>query len=82
MHNLVEPVNKDLEFQLHEPFLLYRNASCEYMCFIKVLTYLRLQLSELNFYRHFSFGVTNHNTKCGLFCFRVISESVEQNQTI
>ncbi|XP_006190443.1 mRNA-decapping enzyme 1A isoform X2 [Camelus dromedarius] len=27
MHNLVEPVNKDLEFQLHEPFLLYRNAS-------------------------------------------------------
>ncbi|XP_018410755.1 PREDICTED: mRNA-decapping enzyme 1A [Nanorana parkeri] len=27
MHNLVEPVNKDLEFQLHEPFLLYRNSS-------------------------------------------------------
>ncbi|XP_007447288.1 PREDICTED: mRNA-decapping enzyme 1A isoform X2 [Lipotes vexillifer] len=27
MRNLVEPVNKDLEFQLHEPFLLYRNAS-------------------------------------------------------
>ncbi|XP_043833046.1 mRNA-decapping enzyme 1A [Dromiciops gliroides] len=27
MTNLVEPVNKDLEFQLHEPFLLYRNAS-------------------------------------------------------
>ncbi|XP_063796878.1 mRNA-decapping enzyme 1A isoform X2 [Pseudophryne corroboree] len=27
MHNLVEPINKDLEFQLHEPFLLYRNAS-------------------------------------------------------
>ncbi|XP_061218329.1 mRNA-decapping enzyme 1A isoform X1 [Neopsephotus bourkii] len=27
MHNLVEPVNKDLEFQLHEPFLLYRNAN-------------------------------------------------------
>uniref|UniRef100_A0A8C8RLL8 5'-(N(7)-methylguanosine 5'-triphospho)-[mRNA] hydrolase n=1 Tax=Pelusios castaneus TaxID=367368 RepID=A0A8C8RLL8_9SAUR len=27
MHNLVEPVNKNLEFQLHEPFLLYRNAS-------------------------------------------------------
>ncbi|XP_063283637.1 mRNA-decapping enzyme 1A [Pelobates fuscus] len=27
MNNLVEPVNKDLEFQLHEPFLLYRNAS-------------------------------------------------------
>ncbi|XP_066473311.1 mRNA-decapping enzyme 1A [Tiliqua scincoides] len=27
MHNLVEPVNKELEFQLHEPFLLYRNAN-------------------------------------------------------
>ncbi|KAM4722739.1 LOW QUALITY PROTEIN: mRNA-decapping enzyme 1A [Rhinophrynus dorsalis] len=27
MHNLVEPVNKDLEFQLHEPFLLYRNGN-------------------------------------------------------
>ncbi|XP_030901939.2 mRNA-decapping enzyme 1A [Melopsittacus undulatus] len=27
MHNLVEPVNKDMEFQLHEPFLLYRNAN-------------------------------------------------------
>ncbi|XP_018095880.1 mRNA-decapping enzyme 1A isoform X2 [Xenopus laevis] len=27
MHNLVEPVNKDLEFQLHDPFLLYRNSS-------------------------------------------------------
>lgn len=34
MHNLVEPVNKDLEFQLHEPFLLYRNASCEYIVYI------------------------------------------------
>uniref|UniRef100_A0A4X2KW53 5'-(N(7)-methylguanosine 5'-triphospho)-[mRNA] hydrolase n=1 Tax=Vombatus ursinus TaxID=29139 RepID=A0A4X2KW53_VOMUR len=32
MTNLVEPVNKDLEFQLHEPFLLYRNASREYQC--------------------------------------------------
>ncbi|KAF4799439.1 mRNA-decapping enzyme 1A [Turdus rufiventris] len=30
MHNLVEPVNKDLEFQLHEPFLLYRNAMSIY----------------------------------------------------
>nr|XP_014342135.1 PREDICTED: mRNA-decapping enzyme 1A isoform X3 [Latimeria chalumnae] len=27
MHNLVEPVNKDLEFQPQEPFLLYRNSS-------------------------------------------------------
>ncbi|KAM9324453.1 mRNA-decapping enzyme 1A [Gastrophryne carolinensis] len=27
MQNLVEPINKDLEFQLHEPFLLYRNSS-------------------------------------------------------
>ncbi|KAL4655358.1 mRNA-decapping enzyme 1A [Arapaima gigas] len=27
MENLVEPINKDLEFQLQDPFLLYRNAS-------------------------------------------------------
>uniref|UniRef100_A0AAY5F5M9 5'-(N(7)-methylguanosine 5'-triphospho)-[mRNA] hydrolase n=1 Tax=Electrophorus electricus TaxID=8005 RepID=A0AAY5F5M9_ELEEL len=27
--NLVEPINKDLEFQLQDPFLLYRNASCK-----------------------------------------------------
>ncbi|KAM8930766.1 mRNA-decapping enzyme 1A [Pelodytes ibericus] len=27
MQNLVEPFNKSLEFQLHEPFLLYKNAS-------------------------------------------------------
>ncbi|XP_062314306.1 mRNA-decapping enzyme 1A isoform X2 [Osmerus eperlanus] len=28
--NLVEPINKDLEFQLQDPFLLYRNANCIY----------------------------------------------------
>lgn len=28
--NLVEPINKDLEFQLQDPFLLYRNGNCEY----------------------------------------------------
>ncbi|GCB80567.1 hypothetical protein scyTo_0016254, partial [Scyliorhinus torazame] len=27
MKNLVEPINKDLEFQLHDPFLLYRNSN-------------------------------------------------------
>ncbi|MBN3280464.1 DCP1A enzyme, partial [Polyodon spathula] len=27
MKNLVEPINKDLEFQLQDPFLLYRNSS-------------------------------------------------------
>lgn len=30
--NLVEPINKDLEFQLQDPFLLYRNGNCE--CFV------------------------------------------------
>lgn len=29
--NLVEPINKDLEFQLQDPFLLYRNGNCK-MC--------------------------------------------------
>uniref|UniRef100_A0A3Q3XS51 5'-(N(7)-methylguanosine 5'-triphospho)-[mRNA] hydrolase n=1 Tax=Mola mola TaxID=94237 RepID=A0A3Q3XS51_MOLML len=27
--NLVEPINQDLEFQLQDPFLLYRNGNCE-----------------------------------------------------
>eukprot|EP00062_Callorhinchus_milii_P017665 gi/632970289/ref/XP_007901566.1/ PREDICTED: mRNA-decapping enzyme 1A isoform X1 [Callorhinchus milii] len=27
MKNLVEPINKDLEFQLQDPFLLYRNSN-------------------------------------------------------
>ncbi|XP_029477666.2 mRNA-decapping enzyme 1A-like isoform X3 [Oncorhynchus nerka] len=27
--NLVEPINKDLEFQLQDPFLLYRNANSD-----------------------------------------------------
>ena len=29
MHNLTEPVTKDLEFQHQDPFLLYRNAKCK-----------------------------------------------------
>uniref|UniRef100_A0A3P8UDV0 5'-(N(7)-methylguanosine 5'-triphospho)-[mRNA] hydrolase n=1 Tax=Cynoglossus semilaevis TaxID=244447 RepID=A0A3P8UDV0_CYNSE len=32
--NLVEPINKDLEFQLQDPFLLYRNGNCEYILYI------------------------------------------------
>lgn len=27
--NLVEPINKDLEFQLQDPFLLYRTGNCK-----------------------------------------------------
>uniref|UniRef100_A0A8C6S9V1 5'-(N(7)-methylguanosine 5'-triphospho)-[mRNA] hydrolase n=1 Tax=Neogobius melanostomus TaxID=47308 RepID=A0A8C6S9V1_9GOBI len=27
--NLVEPINKDLEFQLQDPFLLYKNGNCK-----------------------------------------------------
>ena len=26
LNNLIEPIAKDLEFQLQDPFLLYRNA--------------------------------------------------------
>lgn len=33
--NLVEPINKDLEFQLQDPFLLYRNGNCE--CFKEII---------------------------------------------
>ena len=26
LHDLIEPINKNLEFQLQDPFLLYRNG--------------------------------------------------------
>lgn len=29
MENRTEPITKDLDFQLQDPFLLYRNARCE-----------------------------------------------------
>lgn len=29
MDNLTEPITKDLDFQLQDPFLLYRNARCK-----------------------------------------------------
>jgi hypothetical protein len=30
LNNLIEPLIKDLEFQLQDPFLLYKNANCKY----------------------------------------------------
>lgn len=30
MENRTEPITKDLDFQLQDPFLLYRNARCEF----------------------------------------------------
>jgi hypothetical protein len=70
MHNLVEPVNKDLEFQLHEPFLLYRNASCEYICF-------HLLLSDFIFITLFlEFQITVQNTAYTLFYdYKQVSQS-------
>ena len=29
LNDLIEPINKNLEFQLQDPFLLYRNAQGE-----------------------------------------------------
>uniref|UniRef100_A0A8C9G7X3 5'-(N(7)-methylguanosine 5'-triphospho)-[mRNA] hydrolase n=1 Tax=Pavo cristatus TaxID=9049 RepID=A0A8C9G7X3_PAVCR len=31
MENRTEPITKDLDFQLQDPFLLYRNARCKYL---------------------------------------------------
>uniref|UniRef100_A0A8C6ABY0 5'-(N(7)-methylguanosine 5'-triphospho)-[mRNA] hydrolase n=1 Tax=Marmota marmota marmota TaxID=9994 RepID=A0A8C6ABY0_MARMA len=31
MENRTEPITKDLDFQLQDPFLLYRNARCEFL---------------------------------------------------
>lgn len=53
MENLTEPLASELEFQTQNPFLLYRNAKCEYLtnyiseiiilpnwrCFLAVLIY-------------------------------------------
>nr|XP_021140388.1 mRNA-decapping enzyme 1B isoform X2 [Columba livia] len=30
MENRTEPITKDLDFQLQDPFLLYRNARCHF----------------------------------------------------
>lgn len=36
MENRTEPITKDLDFQLQDPFLLYRNARCKYViCWVK-----------------------------------------------
>uniref|UniRef100_A0A3B3Z9I7 5'-(N(7)-methylguanosine 5'-triphospho)-[mRNA] hydrolase n=1 Tax=Periophthalmus magnuspinnatus TaxID=409849 RepID=A0A3B3Z9I7_9GOBI len=40
--NLVEPINKDLEFQLQDPFLLYRNVNCEYPASTPLVTWYLL----------------------------------------
>ena len=36
MNDQIEPINKNLEFQLQDPFLLYRNAQgvCVYSLFV------------------------------------------------
>lgn len=57
MENRTEPITKDLDFQLQDPFLLYRNARCKYVThwakhwnqvlfslfLVKVVQMLRLQ---------------------------------------
>lgn len=61
MENRTEPITKDLDFQLQDPFLLYRNARCKYVtCWVKywspdlfslflvqVVQVLRLQLPRV-----------------------------------
>lgn len=34
LNDLIEPINKNLEFQLQDPFLLYRNEKG--LCFMKI----------------------------------------------
>lgn len=48
MENRTEPITKDLDFQLQDPFLLYRNARCKYViCWVK---YWRSQLLQSLFF--------------------------------
>ena len=37
LNNLIEPIAKDLEFQLQDPFLLYRNAKTRSKLFFTAL---------------------------------------------
>lgn len=47
--NLVEPINRDLEFQLQDPFLLYRKGNCEYYVYC----------TEGRIYVHYMFIIDN-----------------------
>lgn len=61
MENRTEPITKDLDFQLQDPFLLYRNARCKYVTrwvkywsqvlfslfLVQVVQVLRLQLPRV-----------------------------------
>lgn len=45
MENLTEPITKDLDFQLQDPFLLYRNARCKkktHRCTHRLTSYVDL----------------------------------------
>lgn len=41
MENRTEPITKDLDFQLQDPFLLYRNARCESFLMCCVVLFLQ-----------------------------------------
>ena len=48
MNDQIEPINKNLEFQLQDPFLLYRNAQGAYVCPVFVSPYFSMtRLNEI-----------------------------------
>lgn len=41
LNDMIEPINRNLEFQLQDPFLLYRNGQGEVMTFFTVSQWSR-----------------------------------------
>ena len=55
LNDLIEPINKNLEFQLQDPFLLYRNEKGWPFLLLLYLLYF----SVLNYFALFHFKSTN-----------------------
>uniref|UniRef100_A0A2K5J8F8 5'-(N(7)-methylguanosine 5'-triphospho)-[mRNA] hydrolase n=1 Tax=Colobus angolensis palliatus TaxID=336983 RepID=A0A2K5J8F8_COLAP len=60
MENRTEPITKDLDFQLQDPFLLYRNARCESFLLHWVVLHLK-------------FGQVFKIVQCMLLCLHLVS---------
>lgn len=53
LNDLVEPINRNLEFQLQDPFLLYKNAQGEEQLFV----ILKMVFYEISDSFHFSASI-------------------------
>lgn len=63
MENRTEPITKDLDFQLQDPFLLYRNARCESFLMDFVVSFPPLENCIVGIFV-LVFGVCDSNDHC------------------